>query len=213
MATGYIRDVELITNHALRSDAGMVDLIEFVFATIQQPLSMVPQIRESIGIHGVDSPFLFSYKRQGLQYAIEYAGELRQTIIELIDLYGVDSVDASALAVDTFFQIPGLGVVKAGFVAQCLGFNVGCIDSHNLVRLGIKPSAVEVRKRLLRNTQLRKIHAYVELCQSIGTAKLWDDWCAYVAGRKFNTQFTSGDEVSAFHVSCIVGDFAGSDFY
>jgi len=209
----YERDVALITAHALQSDRGMVDLIEFVLSTIQQSLSQVPMIRTDVAQNGSDSVFMFGSKAKGLDYVIEHAAELRATIIDIIDVHGKDSADACTFAVDTFFQVPGLGVVKAGFVAQCLGFNVACIDTHNLVRLGMKPSQVEVRKKLKRATQLRKIYAYVELCQGIGSAKLWCDWCDYVAGRKANKIFDNGDQVSAFHVECVTGDYTPAEFY
>jgi len=200
----YSRDVATIKAHGLQSEAGLLDVIEFVFATIQQPLSMVPQIRADVLANGLDSAFLFGSKRKGLRYAQENAGQLLNDLNAVIDEHGTDSVKACTEAVDILFQVTGLGVVKAGFVAQCLGFNVGCLDSHNIVRMGLKVTDVSIRKTLKRETQRRKIKEYIELCQHMGTANLWNDWCSHVAGNIGNKSLTTGDEVSAFHVECII---------
>jgi len=200
----YSRDVAIISKHGLASEAGLLDVIEFVFTTIQQPLSTVPMIRADIRANGLQSRFLFSTKRTGLAYARDNVSSLLAEILNVIEEHGTQSPRAALEAVDVFFQVPGLGVVKAGFVAQCLGFNVACIDSHNLERLGIPNTAVDVRKTLKRETQRIKISKYVELCQREGSATYWNDWCDYVAGGQFNKELPTGDAVSAFHVHCVI---------
>jgi len=96
-------------------------------------------------------------------------------------------------------------MVKASFVCQMLGFNVSCIDSHNLKRLGLSANAVKVDAKLSEAKQLRKVEAYVEMCQLEGTEYWWCSWCDYVAGNRANRRLTTGDAVSAYHVDCVLG--------
>lgn len=102
------------------------------------------------------------------------------------------------------YGVPNLGMVKASFVLQCMGFNTACIDSHNLKRLGLKDSAVKVSSKLSPEKKREKVLAYVELCQRNGTEFWWDSWCCHVAGNQANRRLDTGDAVSAFHVDCII---------
>ena len=54
-------------------------------------------------------------------------------------------------------------------------------------------------------TQLKKVKAYVEMCQEDGTEYWWDTWCEYVAGNRANRLLDTGDVVSKFHVDCVIG--------
>lgn len=200
----YNRDVKLIAEHGLSSEAGLLDIIEFVFATIQQPLSMVPMIRDDIAVNGLDSRFLFGFKRGGLQYAQDNAKQLLDDISKVVTEHGTQSDAAASAAIEVFFKVPGLGAVKAGFVAQCLGFNTACIDSHNVARLGIPVKDVTISKKLKPVTVCKKINNYVKLTQLEGSEYWWDTWCEYVAGNKMNKELTTGDVVSQFHVECII---------
>lgn len=213
----YDNDVPIIADHGLSSEKGLLDVIEFVLATIQQSLSVVPQIRHDIGQNGMQSRFLFKNKRDGLMYAEDNIAELLEDICEIIAKHGQHSETAATYAVLHFFQIPGLGVVKAAFVAQCLGFNTACIDSHNLDRLGISPESVRIRKKLKPRTVVRKIRDYVKLTQQIGCETLWNDWVAYVAETytgQFENSLRDAMGVSNFHTRCICGDLspAGETF-
>lgn len=191
----YKNHVPLIRSYSLESPDNLADCLTFVLATIQQSLSTVPAIMDDIDTHGVDSRFLFGTKRQGYQFIQDNKVSLYNQAYACID---------PVQAVSLFFQIPSIGAVKAGFCAQLLGHDTGCIDSHNLTLLGISPNAVNVRKNLKQATINKKLLEYVELTDSVGGSEyLWDSWCNYVAGNQANKKLATGYDVSLLHVLAI----------
>tara|TARA_Y100000114_G_scaffold85259_1_gene78789 strand:- start:1863 stop:2447 length:585 start_codon:yes stop_codon:yes gene_type:complete len=101
-------------------------------------------------------------------------------------------------------SIPGIGIVKAGFVLQlCIG-KVGCLDVHNLKMFGFSESAFKFSKTTTKNTALAKSRLYIETCEKLGGSEfLWDNWCEFIAA-KYPKHFTSADQVSQMHVNLIV---------
>ncbi len=67
----YDIDCMTISEHALKTPKGLLDVIKFVFTTIQQPLSSCKNQLNDIDKHGTDSKYLFGSKIKGLEYAIE----------------------------------------------------------------------------------------------------------------------------------------------
>lgn len=193
-----------ISEHALKTPQGLLDVITFVFTTIQQPLSSCKNQLNDIDLHGTDSKYLFGSKRAGLKYAIENKTRLFWKVQEL-QKESLENIDTVCKAVRLFMEVPGLGAVKASFVCQMLGFNVSCIDSHNLNRLGMDLKDVTIPNSLKEKTKMKKIKAYVHLTQRKGTVYWWNSWCDYVASKGgLNKTLTTGNEVSAFHVECVI---------
>jgi hypothetical protein len=126
----YNRDMPLLRAHALSSPAGLVDVIAFVLSTIQQPLASCARQMADIRAHGAASVYLFGSKRAGYEYAVEHREVLFAAVVKAVEVGDVVG------AVDVLANVPGLGVVKASFVAQIVGLEVACLDSHNLKRLG-----------------------------------------------------------------------------
>jgi len=193
-----------ISEHALKTPKGLLDVITFVFTTIQQPLSSCKNQLNDIDLHGTESKYLFGSKRAGLKYAIENKTRLFWKVQEL-QKESLENIDTVCKAVRLFMEVPGLGAVKASFVCQMLGFNVSCIDSHNLNRLGMELKDVTIPNSLTEKTKMKKIKAYVHLTQRKGTVYWWNSWCDYVASKGgLNKTLTTGNEVSAFHVECVI---------
>jgi len=193
-----------ISEHALKTPQGLLDVITFVFTTIQQPLSSCKNQLNDIDLHGTESKYLFGSKRAGLKYAIENKTRLFWKVQEL-QKESLENIDTVCKAVRLFMEVPGLGAVKASFVCQMLGFNVSCIDSHNLNRLGMELKDVTIPNSLTEKTKMKKIKAYVHLTQRKGTVYWWNSWCDYVASKGgMNKTLTTGNEVSAFHVECVI---------
>jgi hypothetical protein len=199
----YRNDVAAIEQHAAASPAGLVDVVEFVLCTIQAGLSTVGMQRDDIARNGLRSKFLWGKKAEGLAYARDNAQFLWGKLHSLKEK-GRDNPETIAEATLLLMKVPNLGMVKASFVLQCIGFDTACIDSHNLTRLGLKPSAVKVSDKLSPKARKAKVLAYVALCQEKGSEYWWDSWCEYVAGNKANRYLTTGDAVSAYHVDCII---------
>lgn len=194
----YDRDVPLMTAHALASPQGLVDVIAFVLCTIRQPLQTVAAQMRDIRANGAESKFLFHAKRDGYRYAVDHSAVLHAAIVAAVD--AGDTVGA----VDVLSNIPGLGIVKASFVAQICGLEVACLDSHNLTRLGLPETAFKLAKSVKPETKRAKIAAYVAACARTGGARFWwNSWCDYVAGNRANKSLATGDAVSAFHVACL----------
>jgi len=193
-----------ISEHALKTPKGLLDVITFVFTTIQQPLSSCKNQLNDIDLNGTKSKYLFGSKRAGLKYAMENKTRLFWKVQEL-QKESLENIDTVSKAVRLFMEVPGLGAVKASFVCQMLGFNVSCIDSHNLNRLGMELKDVTIPNSLTEKTKMKKIKAYVHLTQKQGTVYWWNSWCDYVASKGgMNKALTTGNEVSAFHLECVI---------
>lgn len=201
----YKRDVAIISDHAAKSPEGLIDVVEFVLCTIQAGLSTVKAQRLDIAATGLSSRFLWGKKAEGLAYIQQNADWLWLKLHHLKEK-GPSNPEVIADATLLLMQVPNLGMVKASFVLQCIGFNTACIDSHNLKRLGLKPSAVKVSPKLSKDKQRAKVLAYVELCQTQGTEFWWDTWCEHVAGNQANRRLDTGDAVSAYHVDCVISE-------
>jgi hypothetical protein len=196
----YSRDMPTMRSHALASPEGLTDVITFVLCTIQQPLQSVKRQMADIRANGASSKYLFGSKRIGYQYACGHAEVLHAAVVKATEVGDVVG------AVDVLSNIPGLGVVKASFVAQICGLEASCLDTHNLKRLGLAETAFKLAKSVKHETKLSKIRAYLALCvKSGGSEYWWNTWCAAVAGNKANRSLLSADIVSAYHVECIGG--------
>lgn len=199
----YDRDVAAIAAHAKASPDGLMDVIEFVLCTIRQPLGRVINQREDIANKGAASNYLFSAKRDGWTYANENKGYLHRVMLDIMSRE--DSSERKADLIQHFMQVPGLGMVKAAFVVQCIGGETACIDSHNLKRLGLPVTAVKIGAKLKPETIRKKVLDYVEMCDATGGAAYWwNSWCNYVAGNRGNKSLTTGDEVSAYHTQAVL---------
>ena len=198
----YQRDCKEIEQHALASPAGLVDVIEFTLCSIQAGLSTIKLQRKDIAKQGISSRFLWGKKAEGLQYAMKHRERLWGKLVALREASS-DNVETVCDAVDLLEAVPNLGLVKASFVAQMLGFNVACLDSHNLKRIGKTEAFVRLEKTLKPKTRRKKIVRYVSFCQERGSEYWWNTWCEHVAGNKANRDLDTGDLVSRYHVQAV----------
>ena len=159
----YARDVEAIRDI---SDAkkSVVPVVLFVLTTIQAGLSTCKGQIDDVNTLGAQSRFMWGKKGDGLEYTKANDGFLYGKIKHIEQTYGLDSVDGCVEAIELFLNVPNLGMVKAAFVAQMFGFNVACIDSHNLKRLGLNANAVKLGK-VKPATRRAKIADYVKMTQ------------------------------------------------
>ena len=193
----YKTDAAKMARHASRSPAGLTDLITFALLTIQQPLQTVERQFADVREHGAASKYLFGSKREGFAYAVEHADMLHAALMSAI------ATDDIVGAIDLIALVPGLGTVKSAFVCQMAGLNIGCLDRHNLARLGLKEDAFKLPKTLLPETRRAKIAEYVRYTQSICNAEAWwNDWCSIVAGRR-GSPLKTAQAVSRFHCQAI----------
>lgn len=182
-----------IEAHA-RTPEGFADVAVFVLLTIQEPLRRVPEYMERVQ-RGDDSP-LWGIKRRGAEW-IWNNGKRWAARCQLL-AHHRHATDADLLLALT--ECPGLGLVKAGFVAQLAFGRVGCLDTHNLKRFNLKPDAFALRSKQTPQLKRRKAETYAAKCQELGgCAFLWDSWCEYVA-TSTRIEWPGGAfEVSAYH--------------
>jgi hypothetical protein len=196
----YIQDQALIQKYAFDTNGGFIYTGTFVLLTIQQPLDRVKHSMDQVKKMGIDSAHLWGVKKEGYMYLNEHAETLR-TAFRRISITG-DAEVAMALAL----SIPGLGLPKAGFFCQLLGFDVGCFDVHNIKRFGMKLSDFKLNKKATTATRAKKIKQYCNVCYSLGGAEnLWDGWCQYVSdkavkNKRYNTELTTAELVSKEHL-------------
>lgn len=201
----YQRDCTMIAQYALASPQGLYDVIEFTLCTINMPISRVHLQRQSIKEEGTQSKWVSATKANGINYAKMNQAYLHKQILHIRDKYGLDTIDGSQYAIDLFIKIPSIGMVKAGFIAQMCGFNVACLDRHNVRALGMSETALNLNKKVSDKLRLKKIREYVKLCRRRGSEYWWDTWCNYVAERGgMNKSLPTGDAVSRYHVTAIM---------
>jgi len=195
----YKRDNKKIAKFILKNPDNTVTGITFVLGTIQNALSNVGRFMDGVANEGATS-IAMTMKRNGYLYAVEHKHVLHQAL--KVAVKHNDPVGA----IDVLTNVPNLGIVKAAFVAQLVGLDVACLDSHNLDRLGLDRAALKFAKTVKPETKLKKIQNYVRLTQETGGSEYWwDTWCDYVAGNRGNKKLTTGDAVSAYHATCIIG--------
>ena len=198
----YARDVDAIRTIS-DNKKSVVPVVLFVLTTIQAGLSTCKGQIDDVNTLGAQSRFMWGKKGDGLEYAKANDGFLYGKIKHIEQTFGLDSVDGCVEAIELFLNVPNLGMVKAAFVAQMFGFNVACIDSHNLKRLGLNANAVKLGK-VKPATRRAKIADYVKMTQIQGSSFWWNSWCDYVAGNRANKTLTTGSAVSKFHVTAVM---------
>lgn len=199
----YQRDVQQImdTCHHKKS---VLPVVTFTLCTIQAGLSTCLDQVNDVNKLGSESRFMWGKKGDGYEYTKANDAYLWGKVNHIKDTLGTESVEACVEVVMLFMAVPNLGMVKAAFVAQMFGFNVACIDSHNIKRLGLKPSAVQTPPAKMKEASKRKkVSAYVAMTQLEGAEYWWDTWCDHVAGNRANKALDTGDVVSRYHVECV----------
>ena len=200
----YKIDNKIIADFLLASPDNLVRGYTFVLLSIQQPTQGLADKMLEVDQQGPECRHLnYGLKRAGFEYVEAQKQAIFERLTEHVAL-GLNDVDNIAKALHYVYQTPNLGMVKAAFLLQLLGFNVACLDSHNLKRLGWKQSQVSITKGLKYETKIKKIKAYISTTQQKGTAYWWNSWCHYVAGNIANKKLTTGQQVSQYHIKCIV---------
>ena len=171
--------------------------IMMVALSIQQPWSSVGNQIESMLDEGKASRFVWGNKAKTYEWLKANGEDLYQRVMDL------ETTSERMLALT---EIPGMGLVKAGFIMQLVFGEVGCIDLHNIKLYGVEPKRLAWSNSLKTETKIKKIVGYLELCQQLGGSEfLWDEWCYHLASKNPNN-FVDGDQVSAVHLSYLTSN-------
>ena len=193
----YSNHIKECNEYAQASPANLKRACQFVLATIQQQLETVPVALTDIAELAEGSRFAWGVKKKGVEYIEANYEQL---------FFAANSCRHSPnILMGVFLGIPGMALVKAGFLCQIFAGSVGCIDTHNVKLYNIPLNVLRYRYEGSDANKAAKVKRYVELCAGLGGAHfLWSRWCDYVASvRPFN--WTDGEEVSQFHVDVITG--------
>lgn len=190
-----------IADFALGSNVGLERTFRLVFLSIRQPFHAMQKQMQDVDNNGMQSPYLFGWKRGGLAFVRANASTLRETLKAVPSGYG----DVEALL--QIASIKGLGLVKAGFVLQLVTGSAGCIDTHNMERFGLNVNAFKFGAGASDALKRKKALAYLDACRNAGGCEsLWDSWCNHVAAYH-PKHWTDGNAVSEMHQTAIMGDY------
>jgi hypothetical protein len=189
----YQRDVPKILSYVKeKGPDGLVDVGSFVLSTIRVPFSRTANMVAEVKECGEKATCLWGFKRGGYRHLQDNRVPLYQKLVEA-------PVGRSEALLEVS-KTPGLGLVKAGFLLQCLGYETACMDSHNVKRYGLDPKTVQSKGKITEE----KVYTYLNLCDKLGSSEAhWSSWCEYVAGNRYNRVLTTADRVSAFHYEAI----------
>lgn len=195
----YHNDVPKIRNSFTHQPADTLEaVVRFVLATIQQQFHTVPAILDEWSALGYKAPTMWGMKKDGVKFMKRRKASIAAQLTEA----------TTVEAIDVLLTVPGLNTVKAGFAAQLLGFQVGCLDLHNIRMYGVKPDSFKVTKKHTAKTRLAKIRSYVAMCEGLGGAdQMWDRWCHVVADTQGKHFDFYAENVSALHTECIFAQF------
>lgn len=186
----YVDEVPILAAHGLASPEGFADLCTFALVSIRMNFARVPELVRDVRKTGEDSLALWGFKLDGYRAAHADAGKQAWWICS--------TTSEPCEAIRATMAIPGLGIAKAGFVCQMLGFDCACLDSRNMARLGLPRRAWRVDNDYSDKIMLRKIRRYCRLTRG-RASELWDAWCIEVA--RDNGERPS--DVSAWHLTAI----------
>jgi len=196
---------KVIGTYARQSPENMARVYQFVITTVQQALIHTPDMMHDIDENGLQAKTLWGWKYDAMQHATQYAQETYDTTMQIFR-NAIDPDNARHELLSFFAGLPGLGLVKGGFMVQlCFGLS-GCIDTHNLRRFNLTGNEFKAARfknaktDKTRNAIVRQYHKIVDACG--GCEALWNDWCDYVAMRQ-PARYANGFEVSALHVAAI----------
>jgi hypothetical protein len=153
--------------------------------------------------HGANSRFAWGNKKAGVEYVLTHRRELHA----YAECFHAGNMEFNELILK-YLQIPGLGIVKAEFLAQLTVGEGACLDVHNLRMLGLSESAFKTPKTLRVESIQKRISAYNAVWRAVNpqSSYWWNEWCDAYASRpqtKSPVKYQSGSDVSAAHLCAI----------
>jgi len=190
----YRDDMNACAAHGRASADGLRDVVRFVVSTIGIRFAFVHDRMHAIREGDWSRVRNASMVQRATQYVDAYRHDLYRRLQQC-----ETRVDVIAL----FVEVPGLDTIKAGFVAQLLGYDVGCMDTHNLKRFQLTAQAFTTSGLRTVEKRREKIAHYCDVCDRVGGAVyLWASWCELIAA-KYPQHFCDGADASRRHAQLI----------
>ena len=198
----YTEDAINCQRYAQTSHDNMADVTLMVVLSIQQNWLSVGDQLADVNRCGIESKFLWGNKRKTYEYLQDNSYQLYTDAMVVINSGDSDRDKARAL-MEVFLRVDGLGIPKAGFMCQLMAGLVGCMDVHNIRLYGLDIKDLSLSKNPKSSKGIdannKKVLAYIDMCHDIGTEKLWNNWCNFLATK--SKRWIDGDHVSAVHYS------------
>lgn len=190
----YRDEVAAISSSMMDDRAAFVRGIRFSCFSARQPIETVPEALADAEANGTSAEALNVLNRLACyEYTQEHGDRLWMLLRDERDI---------ARGIRTLLDVPGLGIIKAAFVMQFLGHNVGCIDTHNM-----RWDKVPARAFCARGTKKGQPARYTDgqIARYLGLAEgraefLWDRWCTRVAKMRPDI-FPDAEYVSRLHLA------------
>ena len=159
---------------------------------------LVGGMNDDVNRLGLDSRYLNNAVKSK---AFKYIHRNKKAICQRFNDYRQGKIDLPDLLL-YIAECPNLGLPKAGFVIQFVLGEIGCLDSHNMARFGLNPSAFKFGANASYSLMRKKAELYIDTCG--GSENLWNTWCDYLASINPN-KYNNGFHVSELHVDFILG--------
>ena len=196
----YAEHVPLMKAHG-QTPSGFADIVTFAIVTQNQHFYRVKPILERMRSHGLEFCSMLTRRQKA---------SIAHVQTEAADVLPLPPCTREALR--CLVELPSIGIVKAAFVLQLLGYPIGCLDVHNMRIAGLARHVFDHIPTKAEGLS-QKFRTYMDTCTALGGAEfLWDRWC-HVVALKYPKWFPSANHVSAYHVDCIgrgsehAGDF------
>ena len=185
----YAEDCRFVVDHAQASERYFPGIVAFVALTIQQPFYKMPAFVPDVARYGVRS----RYMPAGKAVAFEYARANKTALHLAARAFSSGESDLTALLLE-YLRIPGIGLIKASFLAQLTVGDGACMDTVNLQRMGWSYDSLRMHKEKGLKHWHRRIENYNAAWRAQGdSAFWWQTWCEAVAGRTMvDTHKTDG---------------------
>ncbi len=197
-------DQPKIQRYARQSPDNLCRVMQFVILTVKVPLHRVEQDTLTASQGGDDAMgVLYGWKHTAYNHASENCEKV-YTYLEHVYESDLNDQDKAQAMIEYIADMPGFGLVKAGFVTQLAYGLGGCLDTHNLNRFGLSESAFKGFKELkTAKTRFKKAKLYIDAVYSLGGPQgLWDSWCQYVADNQPNN-YRNAKHVSRIHCEAL----------
>lgn len=197
----FQRDQKEISEYAMTGPDQMARVITFVYLTIKQPITTCETMMKDVDRLGVESKHLWGFKLGAYEWLQENKDDVYRVSRNLHS--GFADPDVAEIETLKFFaSLPGLGLVKGGFVNQLVFGQTGCMDTHNSIIFEVDPYRFKASRYKTASLKRKAIMAmdYAHICEDQGGAEfLWDNWCRYVGERNGY----SADAISAMHTKAL----------
>ena len=206
----YLEHATAIQQYAQRSADNLEHVGQFVAFTIHTHLDL--SVQRTLDFRNGDYNVIDNETLYSTRWVISWLGAHKETLHwHLQDIYNSDHSDtdkANYMLSYIAGEVPGLDLIKAGFLIQLSYGLSGCLDTHNLSRFKLNKSTFDRLKRLKTiKARKRKVSNYNATCERFGgTSGLWDNWCEYLADKY--VKYANAHEVSRLH--CVALNLEGN---